>query len=373
MKILSLVFILILPFFAAANDGMFMSEGGQLIPIKETSIEMRKEILYLKYTPNGIEVSVFFEFFNPDDARDEIVGFVSPPNSELASPYYEENEAAESKIKPTKHPYIEDFMVMVNEKLLPYQVNYVAKTGFHNDFFDARGGDYIYYFDVHFEPGLNVIRHHYVFKGSSGLNERNFPYRLTTGKMWAKGVIGDFTLIIDATDEVITIHNPKHSGKSYLPWIMQGLGNYKLEKDGISKIFLKSGIMTCNVVNFEPQSDLYLYFEPKHYSLLPITSGTELFQSGMLLNFFYFNPLEYKEGFESEFKDLSDEGIQLLINYFYARKGYDFKTESIKNDFMKCIWYIPNPNLKMEDIKFSDQEQVLMDLLNAEREKRKNQ
>lgn len=361
-----------LTFVLTANDGMFMSEGGQLIPIKETSIEMQKEILYLKYTPNGMEVSVFFEFFNPGDARDEIVGFVTPPDYDESFVNYGDPEKFD-QLPAKKHPYIEDFMVMVNDKLLPYEVNYVAKSGFKNDFFDSHGGDYIYYFNVHFEPGLNIIRHHYIFKGNSSLNDKNFTYRHTTGTMWAKGVIGDFTLIIDAPNEALSIHNPKFNGKSYLPWMMQGLGNYELDNDGVNRVFLKSGLIQCNVQNFEPQSDLCIHFDPLHQDLLPITTGTELLQTGAIINMFYFDPIENKDLLISDFESLSDDEIQLLINYFYARKGYDFKTESIKKDFMKCIWYIPDPNLKMEDIKFTEREQAIVDLLNAERGKRKNQ
>ena len=262
---------------------------------------------------------------------------------------------------------------MVNDVLLPYNVNYVENSGFNNEYFDANGGDYIYYFNVHFEPGLNVIRHHYVFHGSSGLNEIGFAYRLTTGTMWAGGVIGDFTLILDIPNEVLSIHNPKFNGKSYLPWMMQGLGNYAVEKDGVNKVFLKSGLMQCNVKNFEPQSDLYINFEPHHQYLGPVTKGTELFDTGVILNLFYFDPAENKALLKSDFQTLSDDEIQLLINFFYARKGYDFKTESIKDNFLKCIWYIPDPNLKMDDIKFNESEQIIIDLLNAERESRKNQ
>ncbi|PLW92093.1 MAG: hypothetical protein C0592_12685 [Marinilabiliales bacterium] len=368
MKLISYIIALLMPVLLCANDGMFMSEGGQLIPVKETSIEMQKEILYLKYTPLGIEVSVYFEFYNPGEARDEIVGFVTPPASEDFMMSEEEREKIRTT-KPEKHPYIEEFMVMVNEELLPYEVNYVAESGFNNDFFDERGGDYIYYFNVHFEKGINIIRHHYIFKGSGGLNEKSFAYRLTTGTMWAGGMIRDFNLVIDATNEDMTIFGPKHSGKRFLPWVMQGVGNFQTLTDA-TQVFMKSGVLQCHVDNFEPTSDLYIEFTPMHHYLLPITKGTELFQSGLLLNFFYFDPGEYKEGFQQDFESLSDEEIQLLINFMYASKGYVFKTESIKNDFLKCIWYIPDPNLNMENIEFSEREQALLNLLNDEREKR---
>lgn len=370
MKTLYSFIILLIPFLLSANDGMFLSEGGQLIPVKETSIEMQKEILYLKYTPNGMEVSVYFEFYNPGDARDEIVGFVTPPASEDFTMSEEEREKIRTA-KPEKHPYIDDFMVMVNKKLLPYQVNYVEKSGFKNDFFDARGGDYIYYFNVHFEKGMNVVRHHYIFKGSSSLNDISFAYRLTTGIMWAGGKIGDFTLIIDATNEAMTIFSPKHKDNYISPWNVQGIGNFLTLKDA-HRAFMKSGVLSCQVENFVPTSDLYIQFTPKHHYLLPVTNGTEMFHSGVLLNFFYFDPVEYKDGFEQDFAALTDAELQLLINFFYAIHSYNFKTESIKTQFSKCIWYIPDPNLKMEDIKFTEREQALIDLLNAEREKRKN-
>ena len=63
-----------LPLFA--NDGAFFARGNQLIPIQETSISVKKEILSIKKIRNQfVEVSVYYEFFNPDADKEIIVGF----------------------------------------------------------------------------------------------------------------------------------------------------------------------------------------------------------------------------------------------------------------------------------------------------------
>jgi len=57
------------------NDGAFYMAGNQLVPINETDISVKKEILYIKKTQEFAEVSVYYEFFNPKDEKEIIVGF----------------------------------------------------------------------------------------------------------------------------------------------------------------------------------------------------------------------------------------------------------------------------------------------------------
>ncbi len=72
---LSLV-ILILSISVSANDGSYYVSGNQLIPIIETDISVRKEILKItRKTKRQVEVSVYYEFFNPGNPKSVIVGF----------------------------------------------------------------------------------------------------------------------------------------------------------------------------------------------------------------------------------------------------------------------------------------------------------
>ncbi len=51
-----------------ANDGSYYASGNHLIPVFETDISVKKEILTLKKIRNRfIEVTVYYEFFNPQE------------------------------------------------------------------------------------------------------------------------------------------------------------------------------------------------------------------------------------------------------------------------------------------------------------------
>src|SRR5215468_10417296 len=62
--------------FCKANDGTFTVNGNQLVPIQETSISVRKEILTItRKGKDDAEISVYYEFFNPGEAKELLVGF----------------------------------------------------------------------------------------------------------------------------------------------------------------------------------------------------------------------------------------------------------------------------------------------------------
>ena len=79
MKKLALSLILCLLYVVSiANDGVFFATGNQLIPITETDIRVKKEILTVNRVGNHLEVTVYYEFFNPVGEKDLLVGFEAP-------------------------------------------------------------------------------------------------------------------------------------------------------------------------------------------------------------------------------------------------------------------------------------------------------
>jgi hypothetical protein len=61
---------------AHANDGAFYAKGNQLIPILEKTICLQKEILTIKKVDNEwIDVTVYYELFNPGKTKTVLVGF----------------------------------------------------------------------------------------------------------------------------------------------------------------------------------------------------------------------------------------------------------------------------------------------------------
>jgi hypothetical protein len=67
--------------YSYSNDGVFYAEGNQLIPITETDISVKKEVLTINRVGDHLEVTVYYEFFNPVGEKELLVGF------EAKSPY----------------------------------------------------------------------------------------------------------------------------------------------------------------------------------------------------------------------------------------------------------------------------------------------
>lgn len=184
-----------------ANDGAYFMSGNQLIPINETSVQVRKEILSLKRVQNDfLEVTVDYTFFNPEKtAKTILVGF------EAFSP----SGDADFFPKNGQHPYMNDFTVNLNQKILPFEISFVstedskkqlslkdietnAETLDYAEFY------YVYHFNATFQPGENRLVHTYKFRLSGSVDYLyNFEYILTAADRWANNKIDDFTLNID--------------------------------------------------------------------------------------------------------------------------------------------------------------------------------
>lgn len=191
MKSIVLITLILISFSSFADTGIFYSEGGNLFPIQETSISMQKEVLNFTYTPEGLEVDVFFEFNNPGERRTEIVGFVVPRSMDNRDDF-------DNVEKTKRHPFVYDFMAVQNGEILPYEVTRYKSRGFNSEIEGVMDLDVIYYFTVSFEPGITKLYNHYVFKGFHSKGDESFSYKLKTGSMWAGQTIGDFTMTIDA-------------------------------------------------------------------------------------------------------------------------------------------------------------------------------
>lgn len=354
---------------AYCNDGMFYSNGGNLMPMKETSIEMQKEVLFLKRIPDGFEVNVYFEFYNPGETRDEIVGFVTPPSSDEA--FMDEDLPGSVSLKglPLRHPFINEFMVMVNGQLLPYEVARFDSTGFNSEVAGSESGfDYVYYFNVHFEHGKNIIQHHYIFKGFSSIYEERFNYRLTTGKMWSKDVIGDFELYIEAPETYMRVPATFYNDNRPALWQIMGIGKLADENyAGWGNTFMRSGLLRFQSINFAPDYDLTITIPSQHIILEELPKFNPGLELPFMMDLLYNTDSEY----EYDFEEYSNETIQMLINYLYVKHGLLIKNEEAATLFKNCIWYIPDPNLKADQIQLSEQEQRILNALVAERSKRK--
>ena len=156
-----------------ANDGTFYVSGNNLIPLQETRVSLRKEVLkFFIRDYNWMNVEVDFDFYNPGPARTITVGFVTPP--------------AMGDVAENEHPRIKGFTVVVNGDSVPFKMKRMSETTFSKARLKISGDDYVYYFPVTFKPGLNKVRHTYEFEGGASVElQRSFDYQITTGKRWA--------------------------------------------------------------------------------------------------------------------------------------------------------------------------------------------
>lgn len=244
MKKLSLLLLLVISCCVGrANDGAFYSNGNHLIPINDSVIRVQKEILTITRVDDTVAgwgsifiVNVYYEFYNPGKAKDVIVGFEAPSPDGNASP-------SSLEFMYEGQPFIRNFQVIMNGKNLPYQIAHVpyrykgnyqfSYERYMEDYYkngkildmsqeqynagidSVFSGDdrevytdwygflfyYVYHFNAHFEPGINIIQHTYTTKGSElVMMDYVFDYILTAANRWANNGIDDFTLVLDLGD-----------------------------------------------------------------------------------------------------------------------------------------------------------------------------
>ena len=363
MKKLFLLIWLFSSFQSKANDGVFYSTGNTLIPLKETTIRLKKEILNLERKGEWMQVDIYFEFFNPGPEKELTVGFVTPPA---------EGDVSDEE---AKHPFLKDFMVMVDDRVLTYKIAKMEETGFKVNSKLASGYDFVYHFKIKFIKGITIIRHSYLYKGGGSVEAaHDFDYRLTTGTTWANSGIDDFELNINmGGDSYFSV--PASFGTAAAGWQVAGIGRiskntaavpYIAEsRSKLKMVYLRKGILQLRAVNFKPAEDLSVTFWQLHNEISLWCDKT------VKNDFANFMELVWGDSTEAEVKKLTDFELRLYRNLNYARMGYDFKDESLKKAFSKYNWYIPDPALKPENIPDYYVTKELMALISAEEKKRK--
>src|SRR5690554_1651707 len=340
MKYIILLLSLLFSNLICANDGAFYAKGNQLIFIKETDISVKKEILSIKKINNErIEVSVYYEFFNSKDAKTLLVGF------EAFAPTGDVDGAPLNG----QHPYMRNFTVQLNDRILPYQVAFVsdslyAKSGkvksieLKNFKGRTEGSDidfyYVYHFDAEFKKGLNIVKHTYSYdlSGSIDLNYF-FEYVLTAANRWGNKQIDDFTLILDM-GEYETFIIDKSFFNDVNAWTINGIGKTEevigdasllTVNDGV-KFHIHKGEIIFQKKNFKPAGELFLY-------ALNYLEAHEL----------VYLPFSYNQ-FPMIDDSISSAQRKMARNLPFARRGYVFKSKDLQTYFETMDWYIPDPN-----------------------------
>ena len=351
-----------------ANDGTYYTSGNQIVPLQETDISVRKEVLTISILNNGFaRVDVYYEFWNPGkQSRQLLMGFEADP------PYNDDWKFHPDGV----HPNIADFTVEMNGLRLPYQnaVCHYQDTTLDSVprkdymiFDDNRIYEkdpeaypeywetgiafaYVYYFTATFQPGLNKVHHTYCYRMSHGIGDPwDICYKLTPASRWANRQIDDFTLIVraDNTSKHFVIEQKAFPQAVFA--VMEGVGkirNLPEEKwqTPYLEFTLRNGAVQTHITNFKPQDELR------------IASG---FRESKPFGHFY-DPYYGKMPFfmanwaaEQNHQDLQFVK-RVSRNLPYAYRGHVFKDKVLREFFESQWWYMPDPNYNDDDSDFTE-------------------
>lgn len=279
-KLTILLTLCVLTLLAFANDGVYYAAGNQLIPITETDIQVKKEILTLNRVGDHLEVTVYYEFYNPVGEKDLLVGFEAPAAYPPQKQYMD--------VFPDQ-PHIRNFKVVMNGQHLSYEIAHVPgylhnmdgtthnqtdyyQNGKFNSWTKKQCMDslaeidymgtlfyYVYHFKAHFKKGLNIVEHTYEYDLSFSVAEDfRFDYILTAANRWANKGIDDFTLNINLGDKESFTVKSTFFGRAD-EWRFTGKGRSSdvvLWDEPLASFRVKKGGISYHKTNFHPEGEL---------------------------------------------------------------------------------------------------------------------
>lgn len=352
-SILLFVMAVYMPLFA--NDAAFYATGNQLVPLQETDIAVKKEVLTITLMDKNIaKVDVLYTFYNNGEDKTILMGFESQPIR------WDWAEYQPSGIDP----HIKDFTVEMNGEKLNVKNGVV-----HGKEFDIKEEikidyTYVYSFQPTFKKGENIVHHTYTYDTSYGAGFAfELIYKLTPAIRWANKQIDDFTLIIEAPNTAK--HFLVYSAKDYLIYndifaessfeINSGIGktrrntffDYEKKTINVEEVTVRNGSVKWHKENFAPSDELYI----RSAENLKEWNSYKLGDT-------------YDRG-ESHYTDLtrfrsellsSSKAKRILRNLPYAHRGHIFKDKKLKNYFESQWWYMPDPSYDDSTKDFTEYE-----------------
>lgn len=361
-KLISFLCAIVISIASFANDGVYYVSGNQLIPISETQISVQKEILSITRSDNGnLFVNVYYEFFNPGEEKNLLVGF------EAMSPSGAWDTTEEEANNFTTHPYISDFTVKINGQNLKYEVSHVENTDnyyvngkikeidkkraqqlLEENYYMVIPYMFVYHFNATFKKGLNIVEHTYNFTESGYVGTRYcFDYVLTAANRWANHQIDDFTLNLNMGNYCsFDVYENFFKGQG--GWTVDGIGRQN-EADRyeqkVLRFHIQEGGASFHKKNFHPEGELYVerpFYETEDYysaddcERLISFDFKKAYTSAM--------DIYYLEDENVKCNDISDDMKKIMRNLPFAYRGYVFKTKMLQDYFESTDWYVANPN-----------------------------
>ncbi|MBQ6741967.1 MAG: YARHG domain-containing protein [Bacteroidales bacterium] len=364
------VMLLLSVLTATANDGTYYTKGNQLVPLQETSISVRKEVLTISLMDNGYaRVDVQYEFWNPEPTvRRLLMGFEANPPYNFDYKFYADG----------RHPSISQFTVEMNGQALSYRnAACVADTlpmvridtsrryyvWDNNWLYEDDGRDepldfdkgipfaYVYYFEAAFQPGLNRVHHSYVYKMSTNVGSPFIvEYKLTPAARWAGGKIEDFTLTIraDSTAKHFYVFDSVFGGTDFT--VSEGMGKTRRATcygDPCAEVSLRNGAITLHATDFRPTGELTIRavgVDGCYVGKQCIAGGT--YDRSARIDWGPYGGMQWVPA-DAAFRR------RVMRNLPYAHRGHVFADKRLREYFESLWWYMPDPNYKDDTSDFS--------------------
>ncbi len=372
MKKILLAFAAVVACMAWANDSEYYTSGNQLIPLKQTTIRVTKEVLTIDLRDDGTAfVDVQYEFTNPDSkAKTILMGFEAKP------PYPDGFNMSNHM----KHPYIKNFTVEMNGKKLKYNnaisrlgkfkpmnvsgmtlgmggIQPIADIGTERE--DENRIDnfaFVYYFNATFKPGVNSVHHTYSYRMTESNSWiYNLDYKLSPAARWANKQIDDFTLIVSADKTAKHFTIPRQSLANVRPEVIRGAGKVRAatqigydKKTPAWEISLRKGAVRFHIKNFKPSPKHELEINSMTYCIGTTDGYNRLGHS--------YDRSERGVAFLNCISGggYSDAFVQLVMrNLPYASRGRVFKSKGLQKFFESCWWYMPDRSYKASTKDFT--------------------
>lgn len=363
-----------------ANDGVYMTSGNQLVPLQETDISVKKEVLTITLTDtNNAVIDVAYEFFNPSSRpKTVLMGFEADPSYNDDYELYTDG----------RHKRITQFTVTVNGQRLSYR-NAVCNLGGQKPFSPLKISEweydgeyvgqlvnrrdksrvidryaYVYYFEATFMPGINKIQHRYSYtKSGDVMTAYHVPYKLTPATRWANRQIDDFTLVIraDNTAKHFCINRSCLAGQPLS--LSQGTGKIRptrLYDEDYYEVSLRNGTVKMHATAYRPAAELSITSACRLYTNDDKCRFGYTYDRGSSLPLLVWKMYIYPQN-QNAYTPAQLRRISR--NLPYASRGHVFKDAWLKRYFTSLWWYMPDPSYSDDASSFT---KVDREYVNAE-------
>lgn len=279
---------------ARANDASFGGTATDLVPMKETRVEMRSEDISLSYEGDW-RIEASYEFYNTSPGAVQLqVGF--PEFRCRRGP--DCNEVA-----------FKDLRTEVNGVAVEQRQGELTKDHGFSDFLGV-----IWLFDVEF-PSQKVVRIRHSYRIASGGNnywDRFTSYVTQTGALWS-GKIGRARFV------------------ARLPaWAHSVNSLHSIELKSIRSVEPEQGLPYTEVVyeqlNWEPKGDLFFSFNGSAEFAMKRLPKDAHQKAG-------FSEDDVCPGLPPDLESMSQRQRQGCVNLIYATYGYPFERKELKKYF----------------------------------------